>query len=82
MGSQKSQIRPSDWAQHSTFTIAKTRKQPKGPLTYSWIKKYHIYIFFPIYSAIKKKKKKKKKNGASLAVQWLRICLPMQGTWV
>ena len=56
MGSQKSQIRSSDWAQHSTFTIAKTRKQPKGPLTYSWIKKYHIYIFFPIYSAVKKKK--------------------------
>ena len=56
MGSQKSQIQPSDWAQNSTFAIAKTRKQPKGPLTYGWIKKYHIF-FFPIYSAVKKKKK-------------------------
>ena len=25
---------------------------------------------------------KKSTNGASLVVQWLRICLPMQGTWV
>ena len=24
----------------------------------------------------------KKKKGASLVAQWLRICLPMQGTWV
>ena len=23
-----------------------------------------------------------KKTGASLVAQWLRICLPMQGTWV
>ena len=27
-------------------------------------------------------KLKKKKNGASLVAQWLRICLPMQGTRV
>ena len=25
---------------------------------------------------------KKTQRGASLVVQWLRICLPMQGTWV
>ena len=24
----------------------------------------------------------KNKLGASLVAQWLRICLPMQGTWV
>ena len=24
----------------------------------------------------------KKKNRASLVVQWLRVCLPVQGTWV
>ena len=24
----------------------------------------------------------KKEDGTSLVVQWLRICLPMQGTWV
>ena len=29
-----------------------------------------------------KKKKKKKEKGASLVAQWLRICLPMQGTRV
>ena len=27
------QIQPSDWAQNSTFAIAKTRKQPKGLIT-------------------------------------------------
>ena len=25
---------------------------------------------------------KKKREGASLVAQWLRLCLPMQGTWV
>ena len=25
---------------------------------------------------------KKMKSGASLVAQWLRVCLPMQGTWV
>ena len=30
----------------------------------------------------KKKKEKKKKKGASLVAQWLRVCLPMQGTRV
>ena len=24
----------------------------------------------------------KKQGGTSLVAQWLRICLPMQGTWV
>ena len=27
-------------------------------------------------------KKKKKITQTSLVVQWLRICLPMEGTWV
>ena len=33
----------------------------------------------------KKRKLKKKKTGrseTSMVVQWLRVCLPMQGTWV
>ena len=30
----------------------------------------------------KKKKKKKKKIGERRGVQWLRIHLPIQGTWV
>ena len=28
------------------------------------------------------KKNKRSKTGTSLVVQWLRICLPIQGTWV
>ena len=43
------------------FTIARTWKQPKCPLTDEWIKKMW---------------------QASLVEQWLRICLPMQGTRV
>ena len=36
------------------FTIAKTRKQSKGPSTQEWIKKM-LYIYTPeYYSAIKK----------------------------
>ena len=35
------------------------------------------------YSLAKEKKNvSKKKARASLVAQWLRICLPMQGTWV
>ena len=36
-----------------------------------------------LYKKINKsiKKKEKRKTGNSLVVQWLRICLPMQGTW-
>ena len=37
------------------FTIAKTRKQPRSPLTDEWIKNmWHIYTM-EYYSAIKKK---------------------------
>ena len=37
------------------FTIAKTRKQPKGPSADEWIKKFwHIYIM-EYYAAIKRK---------------------------
>ena len=34
------------------FTIAKTRKQPKGPSTKEWIKMWYIYAM-EYYSAIK-----------------------------
>ena len=37
------------------FAIAKTRKQPKCPLTEEWIKKMYIYAM-EYYSAIKKNK--------------------------
>ena len=37
------------------FTMAKTRKQPKCPLTEEWIKKMW-YIYNGYYSAIKKSK--------------------------
>ena len=59
------------------FTIARTWKQPKCPSTDEWIKKmWHIYTI-KYYSAIKRNE-----IGASLVAQWLRICLPMQGTRV
>ena len=31
---------------------------------------------------VREKKELKNSFGASLVAQWLRICLPMQGTWV
>ena len=36
------------------FTIAKTWKQPKCPLTYEWIKKMWYIYTMEYYSAIKK----------------------------
>ena len=38
------------------FTIAKTRKQPKCPLTDDWIKKMWYMYTMEYYSAIKKNK--------------------------
>ena len=38
------------------FTIAKTRKQPKCPLTDDWIKKMRYIYTMEYYSAIKKNK--------------------------
>ena len=55
------------------FTIARTWKQPKCPLTEEWIKTmWHIHSM-EYYSAVRK-------NGivTSLVVQWLRFCLQMQ----
>ena len=49
------------------FTIARTWKQPKCPLTEEWIKKMW-YIYIP--------------HRTSLVAQWSRIRLPMQGTRV
>ena len=33
-------------------------------------------------SSREKEKEKKGDRGTSLVVQWTRMCLPMQGTWV
>ena len=55
-------------------TIAKIWKQPKCPSTDEWIKMWYIYNRI---LAIKNNE-----IWASLVAQWLRICLPMQGTWV
>ena len=38
------------------FTIAKTCKQPKGPLTDDWIKKMWYIYAMEYYSAMKKEK--------------------------
>ena len=44
------------------FTIAKTWKQTKCPLTKEWIKKMWCMYTMEYYSAVKKKKKKKRKE--------------------
>ena len=41
-----------------------------------------LYLLYQCLCFGKKKKEKKKTVRASLVVQWLRICLPMQGTRV
>ena len=40
----------------STFTVAKTWKQPKYPSTYEWIRKMWYIYTVEYYSAIKKNK--------------------------
>ena len=64
-------------------TIAKINK------TKSWFCEKINKIGKPLTRLIKKKRGKtqinrirNEKGGASLAAQWLRICLPMQGTRV
>ena len=42
----------------------------------------HSKIFCDPLPRVMEIKTKINKWGASLVVQWLRICLPMQGTWV
>ena len=48
------------------FTIAKTWKQPKCPLTEEWIKKMWYIYAMEYYSAIKK-------NEMPLAVTWMDL---------
>ena len=46
---------------------------------------YNIYFFFPVKKIVHVHCRKfdlKKELGTSLVVQWLRICLPLEGTWV
>ena len=83
------------------FTIVRSWKQPKCPLTDKWIKKMWYIYTMDYYSAIKRNKigsfvetwldlqtviqsevSQKEKNRTSLAAQWLRIRLPIQGTRV
>ena len=43
----------------------------------------HISVQMNVFTLwVESSIKKKKKDGASLVAQWLRICLPMQGTRV
>ena len=53
---------------------------------YSAIKRNEIELFVVRWmdqeSAIQSEVSQKEKNRASLVAQWLRIRLPMQGTWV
>ena len=55
------------------FTIARTWKQLKCPLTEEWIKKTWYIYTMEYYSAIKKNEVR-----TSLVVQWLRISLAME----
>ena len=61
-------------------TIAKINK------TESWFYEKINKIDKPLVRPTKKIREKTQikriRNGASLVVQWLRVCLPMQGTWV
>ncbi|KAJ8783146.1 hypothetical protein J1605_009754 [Eschrichtius robustus] len=49
------------------FKAASLRYEPHLP---------RIFNILPIFESLKKK------PGASLVAQWLRVRLPMQGTWV
>ena len=48
------------------FTIARTWKQPRCPLTDEWIKKWYIYTM-EYYSAIKKK------AFESVLMRWMKL---------
>ena len=50
----------------------------KGTLLHCW---WECKLIQPLWRTVWRFVKKLK-IGASLVVQWLRICLPMQGTWV
>ena len=47
------------YSQWPIFTIAKTWKQPKRPLTDEWIKKMQYTYTVEYYSAIKKEQNKR-----------------------
>ena len=51
----------------------------KGTLLHCWCE---CKLVQPLWKTVRKVLKKIKIEGASLVAQWLRICLPMQGTWV
>ena len=56
----------------AVFTISKTRKQSKWPLTEEWIKKmWHIYTM-EYYSAIKKNEIR------SFAATWMDLAIVIQ----
>ena len=58
------------------FTIARTRKQPKCPLTDEWIKKmWHIYTM-EYYSATKRNKIE------LFVVRWMDLQIPYANTYI
>ena len=56
------------------FTIAKTSKQPKCPLTDEWIKKMWYMYTREYYSATKNKKKQTKKIIVIRIFSWGLLC--------
>ena len=82
----------------STVHNSQRWKQPKRPLTHEWkTKMWYIHTVI-YHSALRWKEilthattwmnpkdimlSKRSQSQASLVAQWLRICLPMQVTWV
>ena len=42
----------------------------------------HVYMYVCMYVDTLEKIKSTSQGRTSLLVQWLRLCLPMQGVWV
>ena len=56
------------WLIPALFTIAKTWKQPRCPLTYEWIKKQWYIYTIEYYSAIKRNV-----NSESVLMRWMNL---------
>ena len=52
------------------------------PIIISYIKKHTLCSYPPGFQRALQSYSNQNSMGTSLVAQWLRICLPMQGTWV